>query len=59
MNNLIAVLLTLFLIFGMEFFLWNFVLVALFPFIPTIGFWQMVGIHMLTRLLFAPSKNKE
>lgn len=42
--------------------LWNGCLVALFPVIPEIGFWQMWGIYLLCDILFKPaipSNNKD
>ena len=42
--------------------LWNGCLVALFPVIPEITFWQMWGIYLLFDILFKPtipSSNKE
>lgn len=35
--------------------LWNSVLVALFPIIPQIGYWQMWGLYLLFDILFKPS----
>ena len=35
--------------------LWNGCLVALFPVIPEITFWQMWGIYLLFDILFKPS----
>ena len=35
--------------------LWNGVLVALFPIIPQIGYWQMWGLYLLFDILFKPS----
>ena len=35
--------------------LWNGVLIALFPIIPEITFWQMWGIYLLCDILLKPS----
>jgi hypothetical protein len=35
--------------------LWNGVLVALFPVIPQIGYWQMWGLYLLFDILLKPS----
>ena len=35
--------------------LWNGVLVALFPVIPQIGYWQMWGLYFLFDILLKPS----
>ena len=32
--------------------LWNSVLIDLFPVVPQIGFWQMYGLTILTHILF-------
>ena len=37
--------------------LWNGVLVALFPMIPEITFWQMWGIYLLLDILVRPSSS--
>lgn len=35
--------------------LWNGVLIALFPVIPQIGYWQMWGLYLLFDILLKPS----
>lgn len=35
--------------------LWNGVLIALFPVVPQIGYWQMWGLYLLFDILLKPS----
>ena len=49
---IVALAVSLFLCPAIEMWLWNSVLVDLFPKIPVVGYWQMFAINWLCSLLF-------
>ena len=55
---ILAAIITGLLMVLFEMLAWNLALVSLFPIIPTISYWQMLGIHTLFSFLFGQVKVK-
>lgn len=48
----IGTILAFILVIFCEMWAWNFAIAAVFTFLPTFTFWQMLGLHAFIRLLF-------